>query len=65
MGSMMVAFSEGLNLGKQLDLPLETLLEVLDLGAMSNPIFRGKGPSMIKDSYVPNFPLKHAQKDMR
>ena len=65
MGSMMASFSEGLALAKALDLPLDSLLQVLDQGAMSNPMFRGKGPLMLKDNYAPNFPLKHAQKDMR
>ena len=59
------AFAEGLALGKAADLPLEQLLQVLDLGAMSNPMFRGKGPLMAKASFDPNFPLKHAQKDMK
>lgn len=36
-----------------------------DLGAMTNPMFKGKGPSMNKSSYPPAFPLKHQQKDMR
>ena len=38
-----------------------------DLGAMANPMFALKGPKM-KDSvkeYTTNFPLEHAQKDMR
>merc|ERR1719197_1054622 len=41
------------------------LLEVLDLGAMSNPMFRLKGPPCMKGEYPTNFPLKHQQKDMR
>lgn len=65
MGSMMTGFSEGLALGQKLDLPLDSLLQVLDLGAMSNPMFRGKGPAMIQDKFATNFPLKHQQKDMR
>lgn len=28
-------------------------------------MFKGKGPSMNKNSYPPAFPLKHQQKDMR
>lgn len=36
-----------------------------DLGAIANPMFKLKGPSMIKSSYSPAFPLKHQQKDMR
>jgi len=47
------------------DLPQDLLLQVLDLGAMANPMFKGKGPNMIKGEFAPHFPLKHAQKDMR
>lgn len=65
MGTMMSAFAEGLSLGKSSDIPLEQLLEVLDLGAMSNPMFRLKGPNMMADTHPTNFPLKHQQKDMR
>lgn len=36
-----------------------------DLGAIANPMFKMKGPSMIQGSYPPAFPLKHQQKDMR
>ena len=36
-----------------------------DLGAVANPMFKMKGPSMLQSSYNPAFPLKHQQKDMR
>jgi 3-hydroxyisobutyrate dehydrogenase-like beta-hydroxyacid dehydrogenase len=65
MGGMMTAFAEGLALGKANDIPLDKLIEVLDQGAMSNPMFRGKGPLMAADNFGTNFPLKHQQKDMR
>ncbi|KAJ6846882.1 glyoxylate/succinic semialdehyde reductase 1 [Iris pallida] len=65
MGSMMNALSEGLTLADKSGLSEDTLLDVLDLGAIANPMFRMKGPSMIKSSYPPAFPLKHQQKDMR
>lgn len=65
MGSMMNAFSEGLELTERSGLDNHTLLDVLDLGAMANPMFKMKGPSMLKNSYSPAFPLKHQQKDMR
>ncbi|MQL93003.1 hypothetical protein Taro_025633, partial [Colocasia esculenta] len=65
MGSMMNAFSEGLVLADRSGLSQQTLLEVLDLGGIANPMFRMKGPAMIKSSHPPNFPLKHQQKDMR
>lgn len=32
---------------------------------MANPMFKGKGPGMVAGSFPTNFPLKHAQKDMR
>ncbi|KAJ6874042.1 glyoxylate/succinic semialdehyde reductase 1-like [Populus alba x Populus x berolinensis] len=41
------------------------LLDVLDLGGIANPMFRGKGPAMLKSNHSPAFPLKHQQKDMR
>ncbi|GER54996.1 glyoxylate reductase 1 [Striga asiatica] len=65
MGSMMNAFSEGLVLADKSGLDPLALLDVLDLGAIANPMFKMKGPSMIKSTYSPAFPLKHQQKDMR
>ncbi|KAF6156298.1 hypothetical protein GIB67_010107 [Kingdonia uniflora] len=65
MGSMMNAFSEGLVLADSSGLSQQTLLDVLELGAIANPMFKMKGPTMIKNSYPPAFPLKHQQKDMR
>ncbi|XP_012490974.2 glyoxylate/succinic semialdehyde reductase 1 [Gossypium raimondii] len=65
MGSVMNAFSEGLTLAERSGLNPHSLLDVLDLGGIANPMFRGKGPEMVKDNYSPAFPLKHQQKDMR
>ncbi|KAH8065080.1 3-hydroxyisobutyrate dehydrogenase [Aureococcus anophagefferens] len=68
MGDMMVALSEGLSLCGAAGLPGDAeagLLKVLDLGIMSNGMFRLKGPKMLAGDHAPNFPLKHAQKDMR
>ncbi|KAJ3675347.1 hypothetical protein LUZ60_004389 [Juncus effusus] len=65
MGSMMNALSEGLCLADKSGLSPQTLLDVLDLGACANPMFRMKGPSMIGGKYPAAFPLKHQQKDMR
>ncbi|CAK9137488.1 unnamed protein product [Ilex paraguariensis] len=65
MGSMMNAFSEGLILADKSGLDPHTLLDVLDLGGIANPMFRMKGPTMIQENYSTAFPLKHQQKDMR
>ncbi len=65
MGSMMAAFGEGMLLCESARIDREQFLQVLDLGAMSNPMFRGKGPNIIKGVFDAHFPLKHAQKDMK
>ena len=62
---MMNALSEGVTLAQAADLPVDKLLQVLDLGAMANPMFKMKGPNMINQTFAPHFPLKHAQKDMQ
>ncbi|CAN1316046.1 Glyoxylate/succinic semialdehyde reductase 1 [Linum perenne] len=46
MGSMMNAFSEGLVLAERSGLNPGDLLDVLDLGAIAAPMFKGKGPNM-------------------
>lgn len=65
MGSMMTAFAEGIALAQKSGLDAETLLEVLDNGAMTNPMFKIKGPNVLKGEFGVHFPLKHMQKDMR
>lgn len=65
MGTMLTSLSEGMSLCDKAGLPQDKLLEVLDLGAMANPMFKMKGPNMIKGDFPAHFPLKHAQKDMR
>lgn len=65
MGSMMKALSEGLSLAGSSGLNQQTLLDVMDLGAIGNPMFRQKGPAMIQGNYPTAFPLKHQQKDIR
>ncbi|GMI85662.1 GLYOXYLATE REDUCTASE 1, glyoxylate reductase 1 [Hibiscus trionum] len=65
MASMMITFSEGLVLADRSGLNPHDLLDVLDLGAIANPMFKGKGPAMLQNNYSPACPLKYAQKDMR
>lgn len=66
MGSMTVAFSEGMGLAEKSNLSQDTLLSILGLGALANPLFQLKGQSIIKGVHKPAaFPLKHQQKDMR
>lgn len=65
MGEMMTALCEGLSLGARAGLAAETVLEVLDAGALANPMFRLKGPLMVRGDFTAAFPLKHMQKDLR
>jgi glyoxylate/succinic semialdehyde reductase len=65
MGTMLCAFGEGVALCDAADLPVDKLIEVFSLGAMANPMFKLKGPNMMKGEYATHFPLKHAQKDIR
>jgi 2-hydroxy-3-oxopropionate reductase len=65
MGGMMAAFCEGLALGDKTGLRQEEILEVLDAGALANPMFRLKGESIVRGEFPVAFPLKHMQKDMR
>eukprot|EP00614_Pseudopedinella_elastica_P003071 CAMPEP_0172585006 /NCGR_PEP_ID=MMETSP1068-20121228/4502_1 /TAXON_ID=35684 /ORGANISM="Pseudopedinella elastica, Strain CCMP716" /LENGTH=607 /DNA_ID=CAMNT_0013379333 /DNA_START=199 /DNA_END=2022 /DNA_ORIENTATION=- len=66
MGSMLATLAEGAALAEAADLSQAQLLEVLDLGVMSNMLFKLKGPAILsRDHANTQFPLKHAQKDMR
>ena len=65
MGGMMTAFCEGLALGQQGGLKGEQILEVLDAGALANPMFKIKGALMLQEDFSASFPLEHMQKDLR
>lgn len=65
MGGMMTIFCEGLALAGKAGLSAADLLEVLDAGALANPMFKLKGAQITQGSFPPAFPLKHMQKDLR
>lgn len=66
MGIMLTALAEGLALTAGCGLDAAQFLEVLDAGAMSNPMFRLKGGAMAQNGEFPAaFPFKHMQKDLR
>jgi len=66
MAGMLSACAEGMALASRCGLDLDQLLEVLDSGALANPMFRLKGPLMARNGEFPAaFPLKHMQKDLR
>ena len=45
MGTMMTSFSEGLSLTEAIGLPVDKVLEVIDLGAIACPMYKLKGNS--------------------
>ncbi len=65
MGEVMAALSEGIALGQKAGLDGAQILEVLDAGAMACPMFKGKGPMLLRGEFPVSFPLKHMQKDLR
>lgn len=66
MCGMLTALSEGIALAAGSGLDTAQLLEVLDSGAVTNPMFRMKGPQIAANKEYPvAFPLKHMQKDLR
>jgi glyoxylate/succinic semialdehyde reductase len=65
MGTFLATLGEGLALTEASGIEPKLLLDVLDLGVMSCPLFKLKGPKMLASDYAPHFPLKHAEKDVR
>mmetsp|Transcript_22589 Transcript_22589/g.32382 ORF Transcript_22589/g.32382 Transcript_22589/m.32382 type:complete len:313 (+) Transcript_22589:113-1051(+) len=65
MGTMMAAFGEGLALSESVGLDPTKMIEVIGQGAIQSPIYNLKGPKMVAKNHAPNFPLKHAHKDMK
>lgn len=65
LGGMMATFCEGMALGEKGGLDGRQILEVLDAGALANPMFKGKGAMLLQGEFPTSFPLKHMQKDLR
>jgi 3-hydroxyisobutyrate dehydrogenase-like beta-hydroxyacid dehydrogenase len=65
MGQMMAGLCEGMALASASGLAASDLLEVLDSGALANPMFRLKGGSIQRGDFTTAFPLVHMQKDLR
>lgn len=64
MGTMMAAYGEGLALSQAVGLDPAVMIEVIGQGAIASPMYKLKGPKMVANDHAPNFPLKHASKDM-
>ncbi|GAX09977.1 3-hydroxyisobutyrate dehydrogenase [Fistulifera solaris] len=64
MGTMLAAFGEALALSESVGLDPNKMIEIIGQGAIQSPVYALKGPKMIVKDHAPNFPLKHAHKDM-
>lgn len=64
MGTMMAAYSEALALSETVGLDPSVMIQVVGEGAIASPMYSLKGPKMVAGDHAPNFPLKHATKDM-
>ncbi|XP_071498370.1 cytokine-like nuclear factor N-PAC [Diadema antillarum] len=65
IGSVMCSFAEGMALADKSGLSQSTLLDILNLGSIANPLISGKGKAILANKYPPAFPLKYQQKDLR
>jgi len=65
MGTMVAALSESLALSTSVGLDPLKIIEVIGQGAIASPVYALKGPKMVQGDHAPNFPLKHAHKDMK
>lgn len=65
-GTILCVFAEGALTGMEAGLPADKILAVLESSVVACPAIRIKGPDMLGERvFTPNFPLKHAHKDLR
>lgn len=64
MGTMVAAFGEAIALSECVGLDASKMIEIIGQGAIQSPVYGLKGPKMVVKDHAPNFPLRHAHKDM-
>ncbi len=65
LGIMMEGLCESVNFGQKCGLSADIIMDTLLSGAMACPLVAMKRDMLNKDSYPPQFPLKHITKDLR
>lgn len=66
LGTILCSFAEAALTGMEAGLAPERILDVLGDSVVACPALRAKGPDMLGERvFTPNFPLKHAHKDLR
>ncbi len=64
LGAMMETFAEVLVFGRAVGLPLETMLDIVDGGALAAPMFRVKGEMIGRREFDKHFPVDLLLKDL-
>jgi 3-hydroxyisobutyrate dehydrogenase-like beta-hydroxyacid dehydrogenase len=66
LGTVLCVFAEAALTGMEAGLPAGKILEVLGSSVVACPAIQIKGEDMLGERvFTPNFPLKHAHKDLR
>jgi len=65
MATMLATYSESLTLTEKMGLDPSKMIDIIGQGAVNCPMFALKGPKMLVHDHAPNFPLKHALKDIK
>jgi len=65
MATMLAAYGEALSLSREVGLDESTIVDIVQQGAMANPMFGLKAKNMVSGQHGDTqFPLKHAHKDI-
>lgn len=64
LGGMMECFGEALVFGEEHDLGISEMLEVVDSGGLSAPLFQAKGEKIRNGDFSPDFPVDLLSKDL-
>jgi 2-hydroxy-3-oxopropionate reductase len=59
-----LAFAQGLQLGRKLDLPDNIVMDLLTKGAAAHPLINDRLPSALRSDFNEGFPLKRCLKDL-
>jgi len=65
MVTMVAAYGEALGLAETVGLDANQIIEVIGQSAIASPVYALKGPKMLVSDHSPNFPLRHAHKDVK
>ncbi|MDH5720544.1 MAG: NAD(P)-dependent oxidoreductase [Spirochaetia bacterium] len=65
MSLSLLSLSEGMALAENLNLDMNILLDLFNHSVISSPLVQLKAKTIKNKDFTPNFPLKHAQKDLK